>query len=348
MTCYFPVDIWISKFKKENGKRDVVHNYDSRKHGDYDRSQRACGGCVGCRLAKSREWSIRCMHEASLHWNNCWLTLTLNEEYKQTRKNPYSLERGQKSELTRFLKRLRKKFGSGIRYYYCGEYGETCFYCNKSERFCSCRNFTAWRGRPHYHVCIFNHDFDDKKFYKNINGLPHYTSPTLDKLWTDPATKLNMGTATISDLTPDSAAYTARYTMKKVYGELSKTDHPVLGILHYQRLIPDGEIIDLIPEFTNMSRGSKHTNTGGIGKGWLDAYSKEVLDNDAVLFKTCRIKPPRFYDLKLEKIDPDLHEENKFNRLDKAAASPDNTPERLQVREYIARQKSKQLHRKEF
>lgn len=351
MTCYHPVDIWKSRFFKENGKRDIIHNYDSRKHGDYTKTQRACGYCIGCRLAKSREWSVRCMHEASLHFQNCWLTLTLSEEYIHTRKNPYSVERGQKSEITRFLKRLRKKFGEGIRYYYCAEYGETCFFCNLSEQKCyaeGCKNYYAWRGRPHYHVCIFNHDFDDKRFFKKINGLPHYTSDTLDDLWTDPASKIFMGWATISDLTPDSAAYTARYTMKKIYGEQAKKDCPATGIGYYQRINPDGEIVDLIPEYTNMSRGSSKLKTGGIGKGWLDQFSKEVLDNETVFFKETRIKPPRYYDQKLSVIAPLIIEEHSQNRIDKAEKSPDNTPERLATREYIAKQKSEKLYRKEI
>jgi len=346
MVCYSPITYY--KILKGSGEAEYTHNPIKGKKSGGQELQHPCGQCIGCRLAKSREWSVRCMHEASLYFNNCWLTLTLNEEYKNTRSNPYSVERGQKSEITRFLKRLRKKYGSGIRYYYCAEYGETCFFCNKHERSCSCETFHPWRGRPHYHICLFNHDFDDKKFFKQINGLKHYTSETLDQLWSDPETKLNMGYATISDLTADSAAYTARYSLKKINGLNAKRDDPVTGIKHYQRLSPDGEIIDLEPEYTNMSRGSKTLGTGGIGKGWLDKYSKEVLDNDAVLFKETRIKPPRFYDNKLTEIVPDLIEENKQIRIDKASSSVHNTPERLAIREYIANQQSKHLHRKEI
>ena len=86
----------------------------------------------------------------------------------------------------------------------------------------------------------------------------------------------------------------------------------------------------------------------GLGKGWLDKFPKEVLDNDAVLFKELRIKPPRFYDIKLSEIDPLTVEENKQNRIDKAENSPDNTPERLMVREYITKQKTSNLYRKEI
>ncbi|UOF78947.1 replication associated protein [Microviridae sp.] len=347
MPCYHPLDAWVHTSKKTEGGKDLIlFSYHpatcARTTPDF---QVPCGRCVGCKLGKSREWSVRCMHEASLYWRNCWLTLTLNDDYRLTRDNPYSLEKGPKSEFTRFLKRLRNKFGEGIRYYYCGEYGETCFFCNKSEKDCyskGCGNYYPWRGRPHYHVCLFNHDFDDKLYFKTINGCHHYTSDTLDKLWTDPDTGLNMGWATISDLTPDSAAYTARYSLKKITGDLAEEDDPITHIKHYQRIMPSGMLVDLVPEYTNMSR------MPGIGKGWLDLYSKEVLDNDAVLFKECRIKPPRFYDLKLVDVDPFIVDENKFKRIDKAKNSVDNTPIRLETREYITLQRTSSLHRKEI
>lgn len=344
MTCYKPLDCWIHPTKKtENGKKLLLFTYDPKVcNGVKPDLQTACGRCIGCLLSKSREWAVRCMHEASLYWDNCWLTLTFNDEYLSTRQNPFSVERGQKSEVTRFLKRLRKKYGAGIRYFYCAEYGETCFFCNKSERDCACDLYHPWRGRPHYHVCLFNHDFSDKKFFKSINGCEHYTSEELDKLWTDPDTGLFMGWCTISALTPDSAAYTARYSLKKIKGDLAEAEDPVTGIKHYQRITPDGEIVDILPEFNSMSRRP------GIGKGWLDQYSKEVFDNDAVLFKTVRIKPPRYYDIKMADIDAFALDENKFIRVDKAENSPDNTRDRLEVREMIAHEKAKKLHRKEI
>lgn len=344
MVCFYPVKM----YKLRVGKNEFTYTHSPHqitKKNLVKEIQRQCGYCIGCRLRHSREWAIRCMHEASLYWNNCWLTLTLNEEYKNTRENPLSLEKGQKSEITRFLKRLRKKYGEGIRYYYCGEYGETCFYCNKNEKFCKCEQYLSWIGRPHYHVCLFNHDFQDKEFYKERDGMIYYTSQSLDQLWTDPKTKLHMGQAIITDLTPDTAAYTARYTMKKIYGRAS-TQEKIYGLTHYQRLTSDGEIIDLIPEYTNMSRGSKILKTGGIGRGWLEKYNKEVLDNDGVFFKTLNIKSPRYYDKWLEKTFPEIYEENSQNRLDPSYLI-DNTRYRLKQREEITLVKASQLQRKE-
>lgn len=150
-----------------------------------------CGQCIGCRLEYARQWSVRIMHEASLHENNCFLTLTLEKlnERKSLDKNDFRL----------FMVRLRKwcknqnKKGSRygkIGYYMCGEYGE---------------NFL----RPHYHCCLFNFDFPDKrKTDDSKSGHVQYESETLNKIW-------GLGRATIGDVTAQSASYVAGYVSKK-------------------------------------------------------------------------------------------------------------------------------------
>lgn len=39
-----------------------------------------CGQCIGCKLEHSRQWAMRCIHEAQLHSNNCFITLTYAPE----------------------------------------------------------------------------------------------------------------------------------------------------------------------------------------------------------------------------------------------------------------------------
>lgn len=127
------------------------------------------------------------MHEASLYEKNCFLTLTYDEKNlpfdHSLHLDHYQL----------FMKRLRKKYGSGIRFFHCGEYGEAL-------------------GRPHYHSLLFNHDFPDKKFYSSKGGNSIYTSDELNGIW-------NKGFAVIGDLTFESAGYVARYALKKITGE---------------------------------------------------------------------------------------------------------------------------------
>jgi len=61
-----------------------------------------CGQCIGCRLERSRQWAIRCVHEASMHENNCFITLTYAPEYLPPDGGLI------KSDFQKFIKRLRK------------------------------------------------------------------------------------------------------------------------------------------------------------------------------------------------------------------------------------------------
>lgn len=175
-----------------------------------------CGQCIGCKLERSRQWAMRCMHEASLNTQNCFITLTYNEEHIP---NDHSLK---KPHFQKFIKRLRKRIEPiKIRYYMCGEYGDQT-------------------SRPHYHALIFNYDFPDKIYYTTKGDNDLYISPTLEKLW-------GKGISTIGNVTFASAAYIARYCTKKITGKNADQ--------HYQSLdIHTGEIFTISPEYTTMSR----------------------------------------------------------------------------------------------
>jgi len=139
MACYHPIQAWRSKkVNKETGKRSIVFQ---RSEAFVDMPVVVpCGQCIGCRLEKSRQWAIRCVHESKCHDDNIFVTLTYNNE-NLPKDGSLCL-----ADLQKFMKRLRKKYGAGIRYFACGEYGEKL-------------------KRPHYHVCIFGLNFPmrDKK-----------------------------------------------------------------------------------------------------------------------------------------------------------------------------------------
>ena len=59
-----------------------------------------CGKCLGCYKVRINSWANRCVHEASLHENNCFITLTFNDDYLKP-----SLD---KKDFSLFIKRLRK------------------------------------------------------------------------------------------------------------------------------------------------------------------------------------------------------------------------------------------------
>ena len=78
-----------------------------------------CGQCINCRLNRSQEWAIRCVHEASLHSQNSFITLTYNNDNLPANGSLYY------RDVQLFLKRFRKRHPKiKISYYLAGEYGE--------------------------------------------------------------------------------------------------------------------------------------------------------------------------------------------------------------------------------
>ncbi len=267
----------------------------------------ACGQCRGCRLEKSRQWAVRCLHENTMSSTSCFLTLTY-EDSKLPPNNSLVLSHWQD-----FAKRLRHTRGP-FRFFHCGEYGERTF-------------------RPHYHALVFGLDFDaDKKLYTMTNGFPLYTSDELDSIWTH-------GFCQIGEVTFESAAYVARYVMKKQTGAFGKA-------MYGEAVDPEtGEVHPPIkPPYTTMSRRP------GIGKTWLDKYGlSDVYPFDEVIVNGQACRPPSFYDYVLEKEDPAALAAIKAKRIKLGRRHrANNTPERLAVREEIAERKTDLLPRKEF
>ena len=213
MACFKPLQGYRSKELNKNGKRSIVFNV---QNGYIDMPVTLpCGRCIGCKLERSKQWAIRCMHEAALHEDNCFITLTFAPEHYPPNG---SLD---KSHFQKFMKRLRKKYPEKkIKYYMCGEYGDQ-------------------NGRPHYHAILFNHDFPDRELYSVRKGIRLDTSDTLSKLWP-------FGFNTIGNVTFESAAYVARYVTKKITGEKAEQ--------HYKSVNQEtGEMKPIIPEYNAMS-----------------------------------------------------------------------------------------------
>ena len=326
MPCFRPVDAWYSKEKHPSGKHKILFGYyDARKALNNSPStpdfKLPCRQCVGCRLQRSAEWATRCINEADLYEDNCFITLTYAP---QNMPADGSLNH---AHFQKFMKRLRHKyvpkcpypvghedreqwmFDNAIRFYMCGEYGE---------------NF----GRPHFHAILFNHDFKDKYLWKINNGQRLYRSEELEQLWP-------YGYSSIGTVTFESAAYVARYIMKKVTGDAADD--------HYITVCPEtGEVLhERTPEYNQPSRN------GGIGKRWFEKYKSDVYPHDYIVTPDGRkLKPPKFYDNLYEAEFPLDMEEIKNKRIDNAEKHEDNnTSERLIVREKVANAKLKQLPR---
>lgn len=207
MPCYHPLQAY------QCASGEVVF-YEKARFNIVKSLSLPCGQCIGCRLERSRQWAMRCMHEASLYERNCFVTLTYDDANLPNR-GMLDYPAFQK-----FMKRLRKRSDAdGVRFYMCGEYGPD-----------------NWR--PHYHACLFNFDFEDKTYFsRSPAGEKIYRSDALEKLWP-------FGFSSVGGLTFESAAYVARYCVAKVTGHNASA--------HYRRQDADG-VYQLPPEFNHMS-----------------------------------------------------------------------------------------------
>lgn len=308
MPCYAPITAWRGRHLTANGKRPLVFSRNAALN-PHVSTKVPCGQCVGCRLEYSRQWAVRCAHEMQLYDQNCFVTLTLDEDHLMspiTRGiKPWQARSVNKREVQLFMKRLRKRFGSGIRFFACGEYGEK-------------------RDRPHYHALLFNHQFEDRKEWKRSgSGEMLYRSPSLELLW--PYGYSSVGAATFQ-----SAAYVARYMMKKVKGDLSQKAYaPTFNP-------STGEISERSPEFALMSQS--------LGKKWFEKWSDDVYPSDEVVIDSVPQKPPKFYDGLAETME-EYHIE-RIKRARKARArARDEGVDRLRVREKVQEARIWQLRR---
>lgn len=296
MPCFRPLQGWRSSTVNPSGKRSIVFtNKEAFRDMPLDLP---CGQCIGCRLERSRQWAMRCMHEASLYEHNAFITLT----YDQDNLPPSGslIKRDFQLFMKKFRKELdddaielSKKLGiqvtaDKIRYFHCGEYGENL-------------------GRPHYHACIFNYDFPDKKLWKKQESGDLYVSEKLNNIW-------GKGYCIVGAVTFDSAAYVARYICKKITGASSGD--------HYS---------GKLPEYTTMSRRP------GIGKGWYDKFRTDCYPSDSVIVNGKEFRPPKFYDKKYELDFPSEFNKVKQKRLAMALEPWDNenSTSRMIVKEKV-------------
>lgn len=322
MSCYHPLVGYYSRRVNPSGKRSLVFNSEDALIPEPVHVP--CGRCIGCRLDRSMMWALRCVHEASLYEHNCFITLTFNDQHLLP-----SLD---DNDFRKFMKRLRQAIlPKTVRYFHCGEYGEQF-------------------ARPHHHACLFGYDFPDKVLLDIKNGHRIFVSQMLGKLW-------DKGFHTIGDVTFESAAYVARYVLKKWskedtegemlydamrnFTEAKKTvtktfkRADTLQAESWKSKFYDGRL----PEYITMSKRP------GIGEAWYNQYHSDIYSSGFALMGGKKIKPPRYYDEKFEEMHPWEFAKIKGIRLDRASKDPDNTPIRLRIREKMKQIKTKLLTR---
>lgn len=250
-----------------------------------------CGKCIGCRIDQSKEWAVRCVKEASSYKENCFLTLTYAPEKlpENGSLNPRNF--------TLFMKKLRKALKTKIRFFQCGEYGTNL-------------------DRPHHHCIIFGWMPPDIKLWKSKGNVKLYTSETLEKIWGN-------GFVIIGHVTFESAAYIARYILKKMNGPEAEE--------HYQ---------GKHPEYITMSRRP------GIGNEWINKYHNDVYKDDNLHYGLGKItKPPRYFDKFYQKFYPEEFEKIKKERIKREVNSDYNSEYRLSVRKKLQEARLKNIKR---
>ena len=146
-----------------------------------------CGKCYTCRKERSKAWAIRLMLEHCEWPKAVFVTLTYDDEHVpkcqqdigNVRLKDDTLD---KKDFQDFMKRLRKRLDSPIKYYACGEYGSHTF-------------------RPHYHAIIY--------------GLSELDVDTIQASWPK-------GFVDVGDVTLQSCNYVAGYVQKKLYGNVAE------------------------------------------------------------------------------------------------------------------------------
>ena len=325
MACYHPLHAFPIGVNEDTGKPkyQIEAGYVERIHPRKGHKQIVdqwitnyteipCGQCIGCRLDYSRQWATRCMLEAKEYKHNAFLTLTYDQEHI-TWVQGANRETGEvepvttlvPEDLTKFMKDLRRYYKyhynhDKIRFYACGEYGSKTF-------------------RAHFHIIAFNLPIEDKEyFFTNNAGDKIYLSKTIEQIW-------GKGQVSIGDVTWNSAAYTARYVMKKVKGKDAERYYKTLGV---------------VPEFVRMSRRE------GIGRKYYEENKDKIYELDEIIITSKKglaqkVKPSKYYDRLFDLDSPEAMKALKKRRQKLAMESMEiqlaktslNKEEYLQVKE---------------
>lgn len=136
---------------------------------------------------------------------------------------------------------------------------------------------------------------------------------------------------TIGTVTFESAAYIARYCLKKINGPHADIVDEKTGLKPYERFHSQtGEIVTVMPEYSTMSRRP------AVGRDWITTYTTDVYPKDFTTIRGSRMRPPRYYDKYLKELNPDLYDDIKQGRvINMRNFADDNTEQRLLAKETV-------------
>lgn len=183
MPCVQPLKAWRSKkVNSDTGKRSLAFTHSAATYGEP--MLIPCGKCFVCRQRRARDFAVRIIHESMLYNDNCYITLTYDDE------NLPPANTLRLSDFQNFMKRLRKYIlPQKLRFFHCGEYGDK-------------------KCRPHYHAILFGYDFFDKE-EAVVDNKKMFVSETLNKIW-------GKGICTCDEVNYSVASYVSQYVIKKL------------------------------------------------------------------------------------------------------------------------------------
>lgn len=279
MSCYNPLMAKYGPINEDTGKNKVqiIGPFDGKDEKSFKLLDNGniflipCGKCQGCKLDYARHWADRMVLEYEVTKKGMFVTLTYEDRWLPN-VNPltghiYNIKTDLNewngpisplviTDLQEFIKSLRSKFsdsGSGnkFRFFACGEYGAD--------------DNGKGKHRPHFHIILFGVDMSDvqvpfstkpgdtskvvgdlEEWHMNELGQMSYRSNFLECVWKE------RGIVTVSDVSYNTMAYVARYSLKKSRGDDYAARY------------------NLPKEFTNMSRNP------GIGAPFLIEHQKAV------------------------------------------------------------------------
>lgn len=175
MLCIAPINVKVGILKKPAAKTGIA--------------KVPCGTCINCRINQKRILQNRLILEACMWDHSLHVALTYSEEALP--QPPFI----KVEVMQNFIKKLRNRMETPIKYYYCGEYG---FEGNR-----------IWN--PHYHAILYG-----------VNPVEDW--PKIADSWTSGRGKNRIINCDIEqikpvELTPELAAYSCGYVAKKAKNE---------------------------------------------------------------------------------------------------------------------------------
>ena len=278
MSCFTPNLAFKKTFYDENGElKNLLFSFskstaekrqlylDNNYLDEFDIVEVPCGKCVGCRLDKSRDWAQRCVLETKTSTSAWFVTLTYDDDHLLL------TDSGVPTVLS------RKAFGGWIKCMREQIYRDSGL---RGVRFFAVSEYGTEYHRPHYHVIFWNLPevlFRPYPWSSSPTGRI-YRSTYMESLWDN-------GFVAFAPVNFRTAAYTARYCMKKQYG----LDKQLYG--------------DRVPEWSSSS------SRPGIGYNWFLANIDFLKRFDSVPLKVgdsvINMRPCKYFDKKMKERDPD-------------------------------------------